>query len=1692
MAEQTSQWTTDFVGFVDSLETQGILTQQRDPSTFAYAVFVDGTTYSTEIGLSILVTVTDELTIVVPYTRAEPAKYIDIPLQNIINVQVEAGGPGSQSKQNQPAKPAVLVVHLSGITGATYFINELARPPCRINLAFDTIDDAKLTKDQIETMTERLSASKPPNGRNETDASKQQEKTYPVELLSHSAILDVSSRPSGQKNTFSAMKPLGLRALQPTNLMATASQAHELLTGSSASRSKKVTPSNSNTDLTKDQADLASRSEVLVATEVINVSQKAAPKPISAQGPDGSNNPLEIRRRSSSVWRDGMDTIENATELQSDPKAAQSTVDQDQAEAKRIPEAMSEDDDDFCFAIPRASKTQPVTGSRSRPEQRAGNQIFEDTARQNSLNGVSRKLSRSMWTNDGEQSSAFPRVEVEDLHQHKASSTKLSSLNTAHAKGTKRTNAGKQAAGPNKRTKLQDGAVERSNLHGDATSVMDTPIEGSIFDLPPTPPDRQKASPTPRKPAESKPKAPKSKRVGAKVNTSNTQTNDQVKIAKKASKPKVTSEPSIHTEIEAYAQGKHEHDYNQLGDVNDAADVEQDDAAFPPAGKQPRKPKSQAARKTRAVETNQSSTVENLVKKQPRQPKPQANKKTKAAEMKELSNVKNEKILEKSESSGAARTLRSTRAAKQKANQLMQEMLDDGEYESVEEEQSRRGGDEIVQQQVVDKPDHQELLADSAGHILGSKNKTSSPTGDDIIDQIAFVAQPTASKLRASMADDLEIQTQPALPQMKNKPSARPVEHHETRHSALPTRLEASRTKQTEMLGRDLFPASSPISDNKEEARHDMESCKGSNGVAPIDGGVADNQIQHGPEDSNFEEAIAALEPDIGDTSGGDPHVIGAPGNLSNNHKPRDSTPVPPGFGVDTHEQVLLALQPGKPSSPEAEAKPHQRSFEADKDRNEGEIAAEAPRNPQGKDRQSPACGQVSGHHQHDSNISSKRTAPAHLASHLYNTLSSVLNAHGPVQQSTSGARKERQSTAMHQKTNQEAATATPRIAEERLSRQGGDSSSKHTKERRLDISLAEAATAGSKQLPNVPEISTGPSVTQDDSKPIEKDQQSTSPNSDPYTIMSGPSDELGPIDVPEAALTSIEPQLLEQIPSDHANLPISTTHEQTIAPARPPIQPQQISDHPIEKKRSRDAENQRPSKKTKLHAQANVTPGTENVEAEPAVYKDPSRLPQVISFGAKGPRNQGLSPPKRKTMSKLHADGSESQESTRGRSRKRKWDAGLNNEDGESLHALAQLQEPRDSKRARIKGPAHTRVVSGNVQPEVQKRPPLAIQQPRGRARASLPTHSSVLGDKLEPHIPSQGSRVDENGSPLPSQRTRNFKRAAEEQHNLDETDSERENIEPPWIDDEAALAPFDTNADSDFDLPAIPKPKGIRKKGIAVIGSSNSKHGPSSPNAPSAMLTDIQAHALHPGGRLVNVDTDAVLVPATPHDPFTGRKSWRSNGFLERLRRQSDGYGKKEWTTSTRKVANMPLGGFPSTVADPDQTLVEAQDVKHQPKRPRRATPVSSSISDASTSQQQSQSSKESDEQIAARERWYSALEPYQRDMLGVLYEISHKLIGHLIDTETAINDVVDDYQRRGLRFNENLANDLERELGQYNEIAKERRGEDVERYQILNARVSKNLKRKPVAEDLARKTEEKRQVLNAKMKEAIGLCD
>ncbi|KAL9037425.1 MAG: hypothetical protein Q9214_005712, partial [Letrouitia sp. 1 TL-2023] len=144
-----TQWVEDFMAFVDDLGSQKILTQKRSTIVFAHTVFVQGEKLSVDDSSSVLVTIADDLTILIPRTENRTARYIDIPLASVKDASIILEGHDSQSRSASARTTSVLHISLKDGLRSAYYINELEWPPCNIDLAFDAFEDAKMVAVQM-------------------------------------------------------------------------------------------------------------------------------------------------------------------------------------------------------------------------------------------------------------------------------------------------------------------------------------------------------------------------------------------------------------------------------------------------------------------------------------------------------------------------------------------------------------------------------------------------------------------------------------------------------------------------------------------------------------------------------------------------------------------------------------------------------------------------------------------------------------------------------------------------------------------------------------------------------------------------------------------------------------------------------------------------------------------------------------------------------------------------------------------------------------------------------------------------------------------------------------------------------------------------------------------------------------------------------------------------------------------------------------------------------------------------------------------------------------------------------------------------------------------------------------------------------------------------------------------------------
>lgn len=121
----------------------------RSPdAVLAYAVSIGELTYCVEGESTILVTVSDEVNIVIPASSTGAAKYVDIDIDQIQGVSSGGGSSQSQSGSSQMDSLVVLTIWISNALEESFYVNALGQNADSINLAF-TLPDAAATIQKV-------------------------------------------------------------------------------------------------------------------------------------------------------------------------------------------------------------------------------------------------------------------------------------------------------------------------------------------------------------------------------------------------------------------------------------------------------------------------------------------------------------------------------------------------------------------------------------------------------------------------------------------------------------------------------------------------------------------------------------------------------------------------------------------------------------------------------------------------------------------------------------------------------------------------------------------------------------------------------------------------------------------------------------------------------------------------------------------------------------------------------------------------------------------------------------------------------------------------------------------------------------------------------------------------------------------------------------------------------------------------------------------------------------------------------------------------------------------------------------------------------------------------------------------------------------------------------------------------------
>jgi hypothetical protein len=284
----------------------------------------------------------------------------------------------------------------------------------------------------------------------------------------------------------------------------------------------------------------------------------------------------------------------------------------------------------------------------------------------------------------------------------------------------------------------------------------------------------------------------------------------------------------------------------------------------------------------------------------------------------------------------------------------------------------------------------------------------------------------------------------------------------------------------------------------------------------------------------------------------------------------------------------------------------------------------------------------------------------------------------------------------------------------------------------------------------------------------------------------------------------------------------------------------------------------------------------------------------------------------------------------------------------------------------------------------------------------------SRSIEQNLSQRTGSQSVRVNEKGSPLPFARENDI---AGSQPRLTQDIvrlpakarlNRAERNEP--------TLPFDEIELDETKITFRQVSRAPHSKKWPLGSSGNSKLQPSSPNASSSIVDEMEPHHIHPSGQFINVETENVITAHEPPDPFVGAAKGQSNTFIDALRRTN--YRPHELpvkdprmsTVGVHKASRVvtydeDLDGGDRDLNEGDEDVTEGdQDLEKtlvEPDAPEEHSETASQTSSTSQSfhsEDKSPSRNRSDSAHAkGDDKWQGALQPHQHDTLDVLYDVS-----------------------------------------------------------------------------------------------------
>ena len=382
------------------------------------------------------------------------------------------------------------------------------------------------------------------------------------------------------------------------------------------------------------------------------------------------------------------------------------------------------------------------------------------------------------------------------------------------------------------------------------------------------------------------------------------------------------------------------------------------------------------------------------------------------------------------------------------------------------------------------------------------------------------------------------------------------------------------------------------------------------------------------------------------------------------------------------------------------------------------------------------------------------------------------------------------------------------------------------------------------------------------------------------------------------------------------------------------------------------------------------------------------SRKPELISFSAKGPLNQGI------VSTKQAKSNKQSQAKKK-----------------EILAIATKVVEPSTGKTAPyMDGPApwenerlakrHKRDTKNT--PATQKHIPRMVPEPEPVSMKDRPYR---LG--------SQSTKVNENGSPIPMGRPVIDSPAAPD--NTSNLEDMRGPIQSAQIEDDGDQYMMQNDGYHRDEVSLPPRCEKIvpERDNVGFVGLPNNKQVPSSPHAPST-FTSMPAHHVYQNGHIVNAETTERIIPKELHDPFVGGRVDQTSSFIETLRKLSDQDLQRLRNGHQEQLPAIGLTKHPllynvdpeKTLVEPDsvpkrsnkrhfdpeKTLVEPEPLHKKRKYETSSTDISSSESVSSEDESPSQAVAPHQSDTEALAIWYKTLEPHQGNLLDVLSNISH----------------------------------------------------------------------------------------------------